>query len=303
MLSASDLNDRRERVDRCLESTYEEIHEIYAPLDDSEVDLWKNQRLVRLIGGQGICFPQALGTEWNRVLFPIRLVDRVGMEQETADQYECQHSIGEFVPGKVHRLGDGRLQGRDRAAYLELLDCESEREFDSTCALFGDFPSAPLVDEARDVDVQKVMILRALNERFLPHLIGARRPPIEHLLAAAGEYRIRVRYGGSSAFTERDYRVTFEELRFAEVTVCQELPHEAYWANDVDDFLAGRCDEFSTFCRLPLEAVAQRFWRTLGLPYLNNDITTKKLMLHFDRAARGEPLEGWILRLHGHSKG
>ena len=107
-----------------------------------------------------------------------------------------------------------------------------------------------------------------------------------------------MRYGESSRCTDEDYRLTFHELRFTLTAAVASEPQEAYWANDVDDFLAGRCDEFSTFCRLPLAASAQRFWRCLGLPYLNNDSTEKKLRLHFDRAARGESSEDWVLSFY-----
>ena len=75
-------------------------------------------------------------------------------------------------------------------------------------------------------------------------------------------------------------------------------PAEFYWANDIDDFLDGRCDEFSTVCRRPLGGTAIRLWQCLGLPYLNNDIIEKKLRYHFERAAYGESSSDWVMEFY-----
>ncbi len=300
MLAASNVEDRRQRVDRCLERSYEEIDEMYALLDiDGGEDLWENERLVRLIGGEGICYPQALGTDWNRVLFPICLSDRVRMENEVAQQYEHRHKVEEFVPGQIHRIHDGSLESRESCPFLKLLDREEDRAFAPALECFEDFPEAPLRDDERDSTSQAVAILNCLNQRFLPHLTGARRPPVEHLLGEnGGQYRVRVRYGTTTDHRDADYAITFERLRFEE-SAAEGEPDEHYWANDLEDFLEGRCDEFSTFCRRPLPAKAQRLWLTLGLPYLNNDLVEKKLRYHFERARRGESLEKWVLQFYG----
>ncbi|MCZ6794834.1 MAG: MBL fold metallo-hydrolase [Planctomycetota bacterium] len=315
MVDARDLEDRQSRLSRSIEATYADIEEIYAPQNDGDPDeadgpegddrgddgdVWQNDRLVRLVGGQGICFPQDVRSDWNRVLFPIRREDRVRMEREIAEQLACRHTTEEFVPGEIHHLEGGRLVRRERCADLELLDREDERLFDPALEIFEDFPAGPLIDERRDEERQRQKILEALNGRFLPHLIGARQPPVEHLLAASGgEYLIRLRYGVETEPTDRDYRITFGRLRFEESPASRDRePDEFYWANDVDDFLEGRCDEFSTFCRRRLGGASQRFWTSLGLPFLNNDLVEKKLRLHFERAVRGETLADWVLSFY-----
>ena len=298
-LSARDAADRRQRVDRSLERDSEEIFEMYTPVDDLEADLWQNERLVRLVGGQGMCFPQKLESDWNRVLFPLRLEDRVNMEREVAASLGCRHQVEVFTPGHVHRLEAGRLVARERSAAVELLDREEDRHFDPERNVFDDFPVAPLVDEPRNKDRQRERILETLNQRFLPHLISSRSPPVEHLLGAnGGEYRIRLRYGTVREWEDEDYRLTFEACRFSATTAGEGEPDEFYCANNIEDFLDGRCDEFSIFCRKPLGARAQRLWSCLGLPYLNNDLVARKLRLHFERAARGESAEDWVLSFY-----
>lgn len=299
MLSARDFEDRLARVDRSIERASAEIFEIYTPMEDAEGDLWQNERLVRLVGGQGMCFPQELGAVWNRVLFPLRLEDRVELERGTATSLGCLHEVEVFAPGCVHRLEGGRLEAREPCPFLELLDREEDRHFDPELGVIDDFPVAPLADAARDPEKQRRAVLDVLNQRFLPHLIGSRSPPLEHLLGSQrGEYRIRVRYGTTRDHEDRDYRLTFDRVRFEEALAMERSPDEFYWANDLEDFLEGRCDEFSTFCRKPLGSPAQRLWNCLGLPYLNNDLIERKLRFHFERAARGESLSEWVLSFY-----
>ncbi len=129
---------------------------------------------------------------------------------------------------------------------------------------------------------------------FLPWLIGHRDPPIEHLLSACGgEYRVRVRYGTSEHHQSRDWVISFERLAFAE-SLAHGEPQEDYWANDLEDYLDGRCDDFSTFCRTPL-ALSHLLWDCLGMPFLNDDLVARKLRFHFERAARGESVDDWVL--------
>ena len=293
MLSAKDRQQRQELLGDNLEAAYAEISDIYNALEDDPDELWGNPGLVRLITGQGICFPQELNADYNRILFPIRLEDRVRMEREVAAQFDSRHSIEELIPGRLHELSDGKLQSRSLAEEVTLLDEEEERHFDPESDLARSFPAAPLLDEPRSADAQRARIAACLQERFLPWLIGARTPPLEHLLAAGkGEYRIRMRFGTSGSFEETDYLLSFARLSFHAVEASGK-PDEAYWANDIEDVLDGKADEFSLCCREPLEARAQRLWRCLGLPYLNNDLIEKKLRLHFERAARGETVDSW----------
>ena len=192
-----------------------------------------------------------------------------------------------------HQSGWQGLLERERAPSLELLDREDERIFDPELELFEDFPRAPLRNDARDEDPRR--LLEILNSRFLPHLVGARTPPVEHLLAAnGGEYRVRIRHGTIERHRDVDYRISFARLQFHEVETSGD-PDEHYWAHDLEDYLDGRCDDFSTFCRHPLVEGEPRFWSCLGLPYLNNDLVEKKVRYHFERARRGESVDEWVL--------
>ncbi len=294
--NAKNLEDRSTFVAGAEDLVNAEIEEIYTPMPDLYPDLWKNERLVRLIGGQGIAFPTQINPEFNRVLFPIRLSDRVAMEREFADEMELQHSIDTFEPGFVHELTDGQLTDREPCAYLELLDDETDRDFDPSLECFDTFPVAPLRGDSRDFEKQQAAILERLNNSFLGYLVGRREPPIEHLLADNDEntYVVRIRYGNSAQWEDRDYEISFQDLRFTQEESGGDAD-EFYWANDLDDYLNGACDDFSTFCRAPLGGAARRFWDSLGMPYLNNDLVERKLRLHFERAQNGFTVGEWVL--------
>ncbi len=294
MLAATDLEDRAARVDASLTRTSEEVEALYTPLDEEWEDLWQDPRLVRLVGGQGICYPQELHSEWNRVLYPVRIADRVQVEQEIAKALGCRHRVEELVPGAAHRVEAGAVT-RTPLPWLELIDSEADRAFDPALPLIDDFPVAPLRFEVRNPAIQADRIRDILNHRFLPHLTGMRHPPVEQILSNHdGAYRVRVRFGTEAEFKETDFILTYREFQFIAATAVGDAA-EAYWANDLEDMLDGRADEFSLFPRKPIGAPHQRLWNCLGMPYLNNDLVEKKLRLHFERAARGETNRDWAL--------
>ena len=59
---------------------------------------------------------------------------------------------------------------------------------------------------------------------------------------------------------------------------------EAYWANDLEDFLDGRCDEFTTFCRKQFPVEEMRLWSCLSTPLLNSDLVSKRVQIHFEQS-------------------
>ncbi|MEN8149092.1 MAG: MBL fold metallo-hydrolase [Planctomycetota bacterium] len=296
-LSAVDAEDRRARIDAALEGMSDQIAAILSPTDEGRDPLWGNRRLLRLVAGQGLAFPTVIDPDWNHVLFPIRRADRVQLERQIGDAFGTRHRVEEFLPGEVHRVEEGILEERETADFLTLLEAEPDRWFDRSLDLFSPFPVAPLRDDRRPS--ARGLILTALNDRFRPWLIGLGEPPIERLLTdGAGEYRVRVRYGTTAEFEDVDYGIGFETMEFQVVPPAGE-PDEHYWANDIEDVLDGRADEFSVFLRKPLGGTNQRFWHCLGLPFLNQDLVEAKLRLHFERAAAGETAESWVRPFYG----
>ena len=293
---------RREAAAESAAATLEEIESILAPVEDGMggefAAPWDLPGAVRLIIGQGIAAPQDFDAEWNRVLFPISLGDRARFETQVASQYGYELPIESMTGGDSVEIVGGVVT-RKTIPWLTALDPEEERTFDPTLPKAEtEFAIAPLIDGPRDLDRQRQLILDVLNRRFVPWWIGSRNPPVEHVLSqCGGQYRVRVRYGTASAFKTEDYVASFRRLEFtpAPPTDDRDAIQEEYWGNDLEDYLDGRADDFSTFCRRPPGGSSTRVWDSLGMPYLNDDLVAKKMRIHFDRAAAGKSGGDWVL--------
>jgi len=271
---------REEGLNQLLEA----VHELYSPWEDPD-DLWHGTQVLRLVHGQGLAAPAELDPRWQHVLFPVRIDDRVEEERAAAQRAGFVHGIDRLTDGQVHRIVAGRVASREPVVGLTLLDDEERRVFRAELDFAPELPCAPLYDDPRDVEAQRARIQALLDERFLPYLHGLRAPPVLHLLAAYdGAYRIRVHYGSGDAF---DYVLGFDARGFVEQLATEAEPQEAYWANDLEDFLDGRCDEFSPFCRTQLPAEAMQLWSCLAMPLLHSDLVARRVALHFERAEAG----------------
>jgi len=297
-LRALSPEERRAAASESAEGTLAEIDSIFAPAGGEVEAPWDLPGMVRLIIGQGIAWPQQIDPDWNRVLFPISLGDRAAFERQVAASCGYDLPIEALHGGESVRI-EGGVVRRGKVPWLETLDREEERRFDPSLDLYESvLPVAPLRDGERDTAAQRTRILEVLNTRFLPWWIGARNPPVEHLLARGeGEYRIRVRFGPARDPVIEDFVAGFERLRFApaEPTGDPQRIDEEYWANDLEDYLDGLADDFSTFCRRPPGGHATRLWDSLGMPYLNDDLVARKHAHHFRRAERGLSAEEWVL--------
>ncbi|MFT5686750.1 MAG: hypothetical protein ACI8RZ_007707 [Myxococcota bacterium] len=295
--------EEREALQACaFEELLEAVEHLYLPVED-EADLWQGESVLRLVHGQGLCAPQALDPRWQRILFPVRIADRVEAERAVAKQVGCRHRIDSLQVGCVHTVVAGRLTTVEPLGGLVMLDAEADREFDATLPFFPPLACAPLRSDVRDRAQQRARILALLNDRFLPHLHGLRQPPVLHLLANhGGSYRIRVQLGSHVDEDVRDYVLSYAGRCFVEADGFDE-PQEAYWANDLDDFLDGRCDEFSTSCRQQLPAEEMRLWVCLATPLLNSDLVLKRVRLHFERASQGLSPGSWVMEMYAANEG
>ena len=300
-IDATDAPARRQATSEAIEALAQRVEEQIAPpegLDRSE-DIWALEGTFRLLIGQGITTPGELPGDWNKVMFPVTLAERALLEQDAARRHGLALQVRALTVGEDLLMSAGEVTACLPSEGLEILDADSDRRFDCDLALFADFPVAPLADDERDRESQHRMILEVLRHRFFPWLVGQRRPPVEHLLAAlGGEYRVRVRYGTTEGWQGRDYAFAFSRMHFDEVDVAGDADEE-YWGNDLEDYLLGRADDFSTFCRTIPGGSARRLWDCLGMPYLNDDLIERKLRLHFERAASGKDARSWVLPLWG----
>jgi hypothetical protein len=291
-------DDRESGAAEAMSEMLNAVEQLYATVDDPD-DLWQGERVLRLVHGQGLTAPHELDERWQRILFPVRIADRVKAERAVAERNGCRHRVDSLTVGSVHTIVDGRIQSIEPVPGLKLVDSESSRTFDAELAFFPALDCAPLRFDPRDASQQRARILALLNQRFLPYLHGLGRPPVLELMATdEGVYRVRVFFGHQADDEAWDYVLSCREWGFVEVSAIEAEVHEAYWANDLDDFLDGRCDEFSPFCRRQFPVPEMRLWACLATPLLNSDLVQKRVRLHFERAQQGLTPGAYVLGLY-----
>ena len=295
-VDAPDREARKQAIAQQIEETTLLAEAEISP-NGAEVCPWQMESTVRIIIGQGISLPHEVVGNWNQSLFPIRLEDRVRIEKEAALREQLPVHILSLQAGEVVSVEEGSPQMITTIAGIEILDGEEGRIYQEDAENFAKFPVAPLREELRDPQSQHPEILRYLQDRYLPYLIGHRFPAVEHRISAAeGQYRVRVRYGNSEKWIPRDYVIRFESLRFEEQPVAGDAQEE-YWANDLDDYFQGLADDFSTFCRSFSGGSNHQYWDCLGMPFLNNDLVQRKIRHHFEQAKAGKSAADHVLPL------
>ena len=294
--NCSSVEDREELLAYATEEMYTSIEHLYIPFDDP-MDLWKDNRLIRLIHGQGLTAPHALDERWHKILFPVRIEHRIQAEREIAKQYGYAHSIDGLTVGHTHTIVRGVMTNKIPISGYRLLDQESQRGYECANEFFPNLPCAPLRAYEGETEHQKRRLESLLNDFFVPYLHGVRQPPVLHLLSENdGEYRIHIHYG-STLDSYSVYILSFAHPIFVE-SASSSPPHEAYWANDLIDFLEGMCDEFSTFCRRQIPAPYMRLWTALATPLLNSERAQKRIERHFERASKGYTPDSWVLEYY-----
>ena len=298
--------EREELQEMAFNDLVEAVNFLYVPIehqmDEDPTDLWHGNHVLRLIHGQGLSAPHELDSQWHSILFPIRLNDRVQIEQQIAAHNGYCHSIEGLTVGSTHLIEQGEIIEITPMEGLELLGHETERDFEPYSPFFPTLLHAPLRGDKRNTIEQRLRLTNLLNQVFLPYLHGNRHPPFLHILAEhQGTYSIRIYYGNAQSFQMFDYIVGYEHHSFVEHTVSNDIApesQEAYWANDIEDLLDGRCDEFSVFCRRQFPVPYMRLWSCLATPLLNSEYVKNRVRIHFERATQGLTPGSWVLNLY-----
>lgn len=247
---------------------------------------------VKILTGQGMIFPAELDPAYLQLSRPFPLQDVLAMEKESARA--AGHEL-EFVFLEPGECLDSKTRKKSKSG-LRLQ--WTPIGFDPLAPQPAPRPEGPVFGSARNTALQKERLLEVLNARFLPHSAYHREESLKQLLLARSAYTIRILYGTPAQHEALDYRITFAELWFKEFPASG-TPDEVYWANDLEDFLDGRQDQFSTTLHRFVEGTAIRLWTMLGLPFLNNDLVKRKIQFHFQRAADGLSVNSWIKEAGG----
>jgi hypothetical protein len=302
---AYDLHDRSTRrrlMQQYRRRRFEEIRNDFEKFLDSDVPaIWSLPGMVRILIGQGMMLPPELDERFLRLSAPFPLTEVAAEERKVAARTTGRLTVLTHRPGFFAEIEEGRIIKEGRLPYLERVE-PYPVSYDSGLILKREPIHRPLRNERRNIEKQKELILNLLNCRYRPALAADLEEPLKKIIreAKGHTYVIEIKYGTAGDYQSVYYGIGFEDFIFSELATERRNvtePAESYWANDLEDYLNGTQDMFSTTLHTFEEGRSIRLWSWLGLPFLNSDLVMKKMAVHFERAARGETVEDWVLPL------
>lgn len=251
---------------------------------------------VRVLVGQGMVLPPEIDSNATKLSAPFPLNDVLVMERTRAREAGfTQLHFEALKPGTelvIENAGQARPDIRTGKASWPTAKSHPVTFENATAPVPLPKP-APLRSDPRNPVELRAKILALLNHRFLPYQTYHREEPLKKLLAES-PYVIRVRFGNAAENTVTDFGMDFGKIQFEELEPASRKYNEIYWANDLDDFMAGVQDQFSTTLHHFEPGTALRLWTMMGMPFLNSDFVKNKIELHFEKATRGLTVNDWM---------
>ncbi|MCE9599754.1 MAG: hypothetical protein K8S54_17475 [Spirochaetia bacterium] len=253
---------------------------------------------VRVLAGQGMVLPAEIDPGAVKLSAPFPLSDVLVMERRMARDagftglhFEALKAGMELT---IEKAGHAKPEIRTGKATWLTSSKSFPVTFENASAPITLAKPGPIRPDSRDADAQKIRFLALLNHRFLPFQTYHREEPLKKILATESPYIIRIRFGNSQANTVTDFGIDFGKIQFQELPLAERKYNEIYWANDLDDFMLGMQDQFSTTLHHLEPGTALRLWTMMGMPFLNSDFVQNKIAFHFERAARGLTVNDWM---------
>jgi len=293
------LRDYRAR--RTLECALE--YEKYDSEGFDAPEIWKLNHLIKLFSGQGMIFAPEICPDYLPVSTPFSLKEVLEMEKKTAKRYNRKLGLAIHEPGKIVSIENGRIVKTEPIRWLSARS--HSPSFSAPDRIIQKRERiAPLFDEKRDADRQAEKIEQILHERYRFFLTGDLEEPFQSLLRNKrnGMYVVEIRYGDSKEFRSTYYAIGYATVSMEKHANAPDDVDEIYWANDLEDFIDGRQDQFSTTLHTFFPEKSIRLWTMLGIPFLNSDIVYRKLEFHFQRALAGKSASEWVLESATHLK-
>lgn len=302
IIEAKTSPERKQIASEYKEQRKEEIEYNYARFDEDFIESSDIQDLpyfMKAVNGQGIMHhdPEFLKL---RIL---KLDEEADIERSFAKKYKKNFPITHFIPGKTHVIEKRKFEISGDVPFLK--SCEYlDPKTDLDTKIFRNINDVtlwfwPLSQRNGNYKAQEQKILDALNHKFLPYRLANTEDPLKNAILQAKnrKYAIKIKYGNSEEFFERNYYYDFTSTQFQLEKWAHTGFQEDYWANDIDDFLEGHQELYSNFWHTLTPGKAYRFWTCLWANFLNNDILLKKYKFHFKRASIEKNVESFVVPL------
>ncbi len=296
ILEAKSIEERKKILKQYLEQRNDEIEYNYFRFEEDFIECSDIQELpyfMKAVIGQWIVAPNP---EFLKLRI-LKLDEEATLEKKAAKKYWRNFPITHFEAGKTYNIEWRKFEIFGNIDFLKSIEMPNpETNLDSD--IWKEDKVGPLDERKWNYKAQEQKILEMLNNKFLPYRIANSEDNLKNAILNSKnhKYVVKIRYGNSSEYFERNYFYSFWSVRFEEERGKHEDYNEDYWANDLEDFLEGTQELYSNFWHKLNPKKTYRVWTMLGANFINNDILYKKFSLHFKRASLWKDVDSFVER-------
>lgn len=294
ILEAKSIEERKKILKQYLEQRNDEIEYNYFRFEEDFIECSDIQELpyfMKAVIGQWIVAPNP---EFLKLRI-LKLDEEATLEKKAAKKYWRNFPITHFEAGKTYNIEWRKFEIFGNIDFLKSIEMPNpETNLDSD--IWKEDKVGPLDERKWNYKAQEQKILEMLNNKFLPYRIANSEDNLKNAILNSKnhKYVVKIRYGNSSEYFERNYFYSFWSVRFEEERGKHEDYNEDYWANDLEDFLEGTQELYSNFWHKLNPKKTYRVWTMLGANFINNDILYKKFSLHFKRASLWKDVDSFV---------
>lgn len=294
ILEAKSIEERKKILKQYLEQRNDEIEYNYFRFEEDFIECSDIQELpyfMKAVIGQWIVTPNP---EFLKLRI-LKLDEEATLEKKAAKKYWRNFPITHFEAGKTYNIEWRKFEIFGNIDFLKSIEMPNpETNLDSD--IWKEDKVGPLDERKWNYKAQEQKILEMLNNKFLPYRIANSEDNLKNAILNSKnhKYVVKIRYGNSSEYFERNYFYSFWSVRFEEERGKHEDYNEDYWANDLEDFLEGTQELYSNFWHKLNPKKTYRVWTMLGANFINNDILYKKFSLHFKRASLWKDVDSFV---------
>ena len=215
----------------------------------------------------------------------LKLEQESEIEKKIAKKYNKNFPISHFIPWKTYEIKNRKFEIISQIDFLKNVQI-NDPQTNLESEVFMKYLSWPVDERVWNHKAQEQKIIDMLNLKFLPYMLWNSEDNLKNAILNSKnhKYVVKIRYGNSNEFFERNYFFWFWSFKFEEERGRHEDYNEDYWANDLEDFLDWFQELYTNFWHTLKPKKTYRVWTMLWANFINNDIIYKKYDLHFKRA-------------------
>lgn len=297
LLDFNNISKRKKFAKEYIEYKKEEINYQYERFDNKLCwvpDIHNLESFSKAFINKWIIFPSILSEDLQEVKM-LDLEQELDLEKEISEKLWKSFPISYLKAWKTYEFKDKKIKEIWEINYIKEINYINKKS-NLDIEVFKKDKFAPLNNEKRNTKKQEAIILEILNKKFLPYQITNLEKPLKNIILNTVEknYVVKIRYGNSNEYIERNYRFDFSKTAFEIEKAKHKNFHEDYWANDIEDFYNWTQELGTNFLHKLDKTKTYRLWNCLWVNFLNNDIVYKKFDFHFKRAFLWKNIDDFV---------